>query len=99
MLAPIRRNFVLEIVNNDEFGRYHFRGAHLAHAESGNLRDEEVAYNLFYWTRGIFRVITDADPPAKETVSIPWPNTDGFPTDEAMVSSWCMGLKSPEAPA
>ncbi len=32
-------------------------------------------------------------------VSMPWPNTDGLPTEVAMVSSWCIGLKSPEAPA
>ena len=32
-------------------------------------------------------------------VSIPCPNTDGFPTCAAIVSSWCIGLKSPLAPA
>ena len=32
-------------------------------------------------------------------VSIPCPNTDGLPTDVAIVSSWCIGLKSPDAPA
>ena len=32
-------------------------------------------------------------------VSMPWPNTDGFPTWVAIVSSWCIGLKSPDAPA
>ena len=31
-------------------------------------------------------------------VSIPWPNTDGLPTCVAIVSSWCIGLKSPLAP-
>ena len=31
--------------------------------------------------------------------SMPWPNTDGFPTWVAIVSSWCIGLKSPLAPA
>ncbi len=30
---------------------------------------------------------------------MPWPNTLGFPTCVAIVSSWCMGLKSPLAPA
>ena len=30
---------------------------------------------------------------------MPWPNTDGFPTWVAIVSSWCIGLKSPLAPA
>ena len=30
---------------------------------------------------------------------MPWPNTDGFPTWVAIVSSWCIGLKSPDAPA
>ena len=32
-------------------------------------------------------------------VNMPWPNTDGFPTCVAIVSSWCIGLKSPLAPA
>ena len=27
---------------------------------------------------------------------MPWPNTDGFPTWVAIVSSWCIGLKSPD---
>ena len=31
--------------------------------------------------------------------SMPWPNTEGLPTCAAMVSSWCIGLKSPDAPA
>ena len=72
MVTPIKRNFVLEIVDNEEFGRYHFRSAHLVHGEAGNLRDQEVAYNLFYWSRGIYRLIDDPEPPARETVSVPW---------------------------
>ena len=32
-------------------------------------------------------------------MSMPWPNTDGLPTWVAIVSSWCIGLKSPDAPA
>ena len=35
----------------------------------------------------------------KLAVSMPWPKTDGLPTEVATVSSWCIGLKSPEAPA
>src|SRR5881296_3636781 len=30
---------------------------------------------------------------------MPWPNTLGSPAAWALTSSWCMGLKSPEAPA
>ena len=30
---------------------------------------------------------------------MPCPNTDGLPTWVAIVSSWCIGLKSPLAPA
>src|SRR6185369_4164774 len=36
---------------------------------------------------------------ARPIESIPWPNTEGLPTCDAIVSSWCIGLKSPEAPA
>ena len=31
--------------------------------------------------------------------SIPWPNTLGRPAAWAATSSWCIGLKSPDAPA
>jgi hypothetical protein len=36
---------------------------------------------------------------ANPIVSMPWPKTEGLPTWAAIVSSWCIGLKSPLAPA
>ena len=32
-------------------------------------------------------------------VNMPWPKTLGSPAAWAWTSSWCIGLKSPDAPA
>ena len=37
--------------------------------------------------------------PSNPIENMPCPNTDGSPAAWALTSSWCIGLKSPDAPA
>ena len=71
------------IHQDDAFARAAGMGGVFAH---GMLSMGFVAQSVTDWA-------------TKPIDSMPWPNTSPMPAARANAASWCMGLKSPEAPA